>query len=83
MDERSPPADDRPALREVPRDRPGDTGVALPPLAVSSLVVSTAAQGAPALRHYLPQLVVVRPLDGGRFLLQLAGAGQGESVAKR
>jgi len=39
---------------------------------VSGLVVSTAALVA-ALRTYLPQLVTIEPLDGGRFLLTLAG----------
>jgi len=43
--------------------------------------VSTAALVA-ALRRYVPQLVTVEPLDGGRFLLVLAGADQGEQADK-
>jgi len=80
MDERSPSAERPPALREVPRETPENPGMALQPLAVSGLVVSTAAQGprgTPALRPYLPQLVEIEPLDGGRFLLQMAGADRG------
>lgn len=48
------------------------TGPAIPPLAVGGLVVSRAALVA-ALRLYVPQLVDVEALDGGRFLLHLAG----------
>ena len=76
MEERSPAADARPALRELPRATPGDLGVALQPLAVSGLVVSTAALVA-ALRLYVPQLSAIEPLDGGQFLLVLAGADRG------
>jgi hypothetical protein len=50
-------------------------------LAVSGLVVSTAALVA-ALRLYVPQLSAIEPLDGGRFLLLLAGADQGEQAEK-
>ena len=81
MDERSPAAEHRPELREIPRETPDDLGGALQPLAVSGLVVSTAALVA-ALRRYVPQLVTVEPLDGGRFLLVLAGADQGEQAEK-
>lgn len=81
MDRHSPSAERSPALREVPREAPGDPGVALPPLAVGGLVVSTAALVA-ALRPYLPQLVDVEPLDGGRFLLTLAGADRGTQAAE-
>ena len=81
MDEDSPSAERHPALHEVLRETPGDPGMALRPLAVTGLVVSTAALVA-ALRPYLPQLIDVEPLDGGRFLLQLAGVDQGEQQAK-
>lgn len=76
MDEYSPSAERHPALREVTRETPENPGMALQPLAVSGLVVSTAALVA-ALRPYLPQLVGIEPLDSGQFLLQLAGADQG------
>lgn len=48
----------------LPEATPGDPRVAIQPLAVSGLVVSTAAQGpegTPALRPYLPQLVAIDP----------------------
>lgn len=72
MDERSSQTEARSALREMPREPPGNLGEVPQPLAVSGLVVSTAALVA-ALRTYLPQLVTIEPLDGGRFLLTLAG----------
>lgn len=80
MDERSPSADERPALREIPRETPENPGMALQPLAVSGLVVSMAALVA-ALRPYLPQLIGITPLDGEQFLLQLTGADQGQEGA--
>jgi len=60
-------------------DGEGGPGRPVSPLQVSGLVVSTAALVA-ALRPYLPQLVTVEPLDGGRFLLQLTGAGPGTAA---
>lgn len=80
MDERFPSAERTPTLREVPRETPESPGMALRPLAVSGLVVSTAALVA-ALRLYAPQLIAITPLDGGQFLLMLAGADQGEQQA--
>lgn len=53
---------------------------AIPPLRVTSLVVTTADRAA-ALRIYVPQLVEITPLDGVRFRLRLADAAPGERVA--
>lgn len=74
MDERSHQAEEH-----AGRPQRTATGIALPPLHVSGLVVSTAALVA-ALRPYLPQLIDVEPLDSGQFLLRLAGSDQGQQA---
>lgn len=57
----------------MPSSGTGDGGQArpLPPLAVSGLVVTKAAL-VRALRVYVPQLVDLEPLEGGRYMLRLA-----------
>lgn len=57
-----------------------DAAPAIPPLAVSGLVVTKAALVA-ALRLYVPQVVDIEPLDGEGFLLRLAGADQDQRRA--
>lgn len=81
MDERSPLTAARTAAPPTTPVGPAAPGMTLAPLPVSGLVVSTATLVA-ALRPYLPQLIEVKPLDGERFLLTLAGVDQEEqSVA--
>jgi len=55
----------------VPADP--EAGPAIPPLAISGLVVAKADLVA-ALRLYVPQLVDVGVLDDGRFVLSLRQA---------
>ena len=66
--------------RATVADGAAGPGRSVLPLAVSGLVVGTTALVA-ALRPYLPQLIDITPLDGGRLLLQLTGADQDERPA--
>ena len=52
--------------------------VAVPPLAVSGLVVTKAALLA-ALSVYVPQITDIESLEGGRFLLIVTDTNQGSA----